>query len=38
VDTDNHNRALVLYESCGFRVGSTSTTFRKPMPGTEDRP
>jgi len=38
VDTDNHNRALALYEACGFRVASTSTTYRKPMPGTEDRP
>ena len=38
VDTDNHNRALALYEACGFRVASTSTTYRKPMPGIEDRP
>lgn len=36
VDTDNHNRALALYESCGFRVISTSTTYRRPMPGTEN--
>ena len=38
VDTDNHNRALALYESCGFRVASTSTAYRRPMPATEDRP
>ncbi len=38
VDTDNHNRALALYESCGFRVVSTSTTYRRPMPGPENRP
>jgi mycothiol synthase len=36
VDTDNHNRALALYGSCGFRVVSTSTTYRRPMPGTEN--
>lgn len=38
VDTDNHNRALALYESCGFRVASTGTSYRRPMPGTDDRP
>ena len=38
VDTDNHNRALALYESCGFRVASAGTVYRKPMPGTEDHP
>jgi ribosomal protein S18 acetylase RimI-like enzyme len=35
VDTDNHNRALALYESCGFRVASRSTSYRKPLPGPE---
>jgi mycothiol synthase len=34
VDTDNDNRALALYESFGFVVASTSTSFRKPMQGT----
>jgi ribosomal protein S18 acetylase RimI-like enzyme len=29
VDTDNRNRALALYESCGFRVSSSNTTYRK---------
>lgn len=29
VDTDNHNRALALYESCGFRVATRSATHRK---------
>jgi ribosomal protein S18 acetylase RimI-like enzyme len=37
VDTDNDNRALGLYESCGFVVASTSVSYRKPMPGAEDR-
>jgi mycothiol synthase len=31
VDTDNDNRALVLYESCGFRVVSGGATYRKPF-------
>ncbi len=31
VDTDNHNRALTLYESCGFRKVSGSTAYRKPF-------
>ncbi len=35
VDTDNHNRALALYESCGFRKVSGSTAYRKPF-GVED--
>jgi ribosomal protein S18 acetylase RimI-like enzyme len=30
VDTGNHNRALTLYESCGFRVVSRDTSYRKP--------
>ncbi len=38
VDTDNDNRALGLYESCGFVVVSTSVSYRKPMPGREERP
>lgn len=36
VDADNHNRALALYESCGFRRASTSANYRKPMPATKD--
>lgn len=37
VDTENHNRAMTLYESCGFRIASTSTTWRRPFgePTTE---
>ena len=38
VDTDNDNRALGLYESCGFVVVSTSVSYRKPMPGRGERP
>jgi ribosomal-protein-alanine N-acetyltransferase len=38
VDTDNHNRALALYESCGFRRVSTSVNYRKPMPAPKDQP
>ena len=37
VDTDNHNRALALYESCGFGRVSTSVNYRKPMPALKDR-
>jgi ribosomal protein S18 acetylase RimI-like enzyme len=37
VDTDNQNRALALYESCGFHRVSTSVNYRRPMPATEDR-
>jgi mycothiol synthase len=29
VDTGNHNRAMELYESCGFRQASTGTNYRK---------
>ena len=29
VDTDNHNRASALYESCGFRAVSGGTSYRK---------
>lgn len=36
VDTDNHNQALTLYESCGFRVASRSATYRRPF--QEPRP
>lgn len=38
VDTDNHNRALALYESCGFRVATRSATYRTPFEpgGTAD--
>lgn len=38
VDTDNHNRALALYESCGFRVASGSASYRKPFGGRGSRP
>ena len=31
VDTDNPNRALALYEDCGFRVVSHGATYRKPF-------
>ena len=36
VDTDNHNRALDLYESCGFEVASSSTAYRRPFDTEED--
>ena len=29
VDTGNHNRAMELYESCGFRQASSGTNYRK---------
>jgi GNAT superfamily N-acetyltransferase len=32
VDTDNPTGALRLYESVGFRIESTETVYRKPMP------
>lgn len=32
VDAANRNQALALYESCGFRVSSTTTAFRKALP------
>ena len=35
VDTDNHNRASTLYESCGFRVASSTTSYRKPLEPVE---
>ena len=31
VDTDNQNRAYTLYESCGFRVATSSANYRKPF-------
>ncbi len=31
VDTDNQNRAYTLYESCGFRIATSSTSYRKPF-------
>ena len=37
VDTDNHNRALALYESCGFRVVTRSANYRKPFEPGKDR-
>jgi mycothiol synthase len=38
VDTDNHNRALVLYESCGFRVAGLGRNYRKPFDDLEVEP
>jgi ribosomal protein S18 acetylase RimI-like enzyme len=38
VDTDNHHRALALYESSGFRVASGSSSYRKPFDGRRSRP
>lgn len=37
VDTDNHNRALALYESCGFRVATRSATYRRQLEPGDDR-
>ena len=31
MDTDNQNRAYTLYESCGFRIATSSTNYRKPF-------
>ena len=31
VDTDNQNRAYALYESCGFRIATSSASYRKPF-------
>ena len=36
VDTGNHNRALDLYESCGFEVATSSAVYRKPFAPIED--
>ena len=36
VDLSNPNQALALYESCGFRVVSSATAFRKPLPVSPD--
>jgi mycothiol synthase len=33
VDLQNPNQALTLYESCGFRVASSSLTYRRPFDG-----
>jgi ribosomal protein S18 acetylase RimI-like enzyme len=38
VDTDNHNRASVLYRSCGFRKVSGSAVYRKPFTLQEPAP
>ncbi len=35
VDTGNHNRAIDLYDACGFRVSSTMTTWRRPLGAAE---
>jgi mycothiol synthase len=32
VDATNPNQALHLYESCGFRVASSATAYRRPVP------
>jgi mycothiol synthase len=34
VDLTNPHQALVLYESCGFRVVSSATAYRKPVPAS----
>lgn len=31
VDGENPNQAMTLYESCGFRIASSFTTWRKPL-------
>ena len=31
VDTGNHNRAIDLYQSCGFEVVSSGTPYRRPF-------
>jgi ribosomal protein S18 acetylase RimI-like enzyme len=36
VDTGNHNRAMELYESCGFRQASSGTNYRRPFDPRED--
>jgi GNAT superfamily N-acetyltransferase len=35
VDAANASDALGLYESCGFRVASSTTAFRKPFPDSD---
>jgi ribosomal protein S18 acetylase RimI-like enzyme len=37
VDTGNHNRAMELYESCGFRQASSGTNYRKRLDPAGDR-
>jgi ribosomal protein S18 acetylase RimI-like enzyme len=31
VDAENPNQAMTLYESCGFRIVSSETAWRKPL-------
>jgi ribosomal protein S18 acetylase RimI-like enzyme len=31
VDQENHNRAVQLYEQCGFKIASSTTTWRRPI-------
>jgi ribosomal protein S18 acetylase RimI-like enzyme len=38
VDTDNHNRAFALYESCGFRKASGTAAYRRPFSRQEPAP
>jgi GNAT superfamily N-acetyltransferase len=38
VDTANPNQALALYESAGFRLVSSATASRKPLPAGSGRP
>jgi mycothiol synthase len=33
VDGENPNRAMTLYESCGFRIVGSTTIWRRPLPG-----
>ena len=36
VDASNPNQALGLYESCGFRRASSTTSYRKAVPSSPD--
>jgi GNAT superfamily N-acetyltransferase len=38
VDLANPNQALALYESCGFRIVSAATAYRKPLPAGSPEP
>jgi GNAT superfamily N-acetyltransferase len=37
VDQENHNRAVQLYEQCGFAIASSTTTWRRPIDAEEGR-
>ncbi len=36
VDQENHNRAVTLYEACGFAIASTMATWRRPIDGQQE--